>query len=166
MATTEQTDVRDMTRLCTMLYVCNVLAALTQFHLYTSAFGMVAALCIIVYAYIKRKEMQGTIFENHFHWMIRSFWIGGAVYLPIITIAGTAYFLSMADLQKVMDASWEGEKNEQYLMELLYESNAELLGNMMFFTVCLFALWWTWRMLRGLYFLRKQEPVRNPDSWL
>lgn len=166
MATTEQTDVKDMTNLCTALYVSSVLAVLTQFSLYISAFGMAGALCIIVYAYIKRKEMQGTLFESHFHWMIRSFWIGGAVYLPIITVAGTAYFLYMADLQKVIEASQEGETSKPYLMELLYQSNAALLNKMTFFTICLFAIWWTWRMLRGLVFLRKQEPVAKVNTWI
>ena len=166
MTVTEQTDIKDMTNLCTALYACSVLAVLTQFNLYISAFGMAAALCIIIYAYIKRAEMKGTMFESHFHWMIRSFWIGGAVYLPIVTVAGTAYFLYMADLKKVIEASAEGERNQAYLMSLLYESNAELLGNMMFFTVCLFATWWTWRMLRGLLYLRRQAPVAKVNSWL
>jgi uncharacterized membrane protein len=166
MTATEQTDVKDMVNLCTTLYICNIIAALTQFNLYTSAFGIVVALCILIFAYIKRAELKETLFESHFHWMIRSFWIGGSVYLPIVTIIGTAYFLYSADLSKVVEASMEGEKDQTYLMALLYESNAELLYNMMFVTVSLFAIWWTWRMLRGLLFIRKQQPVTKVNSWL
>lgn len=166
MTTTEQTDVKDMTNLCTALYICNIIAALSQFNLYTSAFGIVAALCLLVYAYIKRAELKSTLFESHFHWMIRSFWIGGSVYLPIVTIIGTAFFLYRADLTKVVDASREGEKDQQYLMRLLYESNAALLNKMMLVTVSLFVIWWTWRMLRGLVFIRKQQPVPQANSWL
>ncbi len=166
MTATEQTDVKDMVNLCTALYICNIIAALTQFSLYTSAFGIVVALCILIFAYIKRAEFRSTMFESHFNWMIRSFWIGGSVYLPIVTIIGTGVFLYMSDLQKVIDASIEGEKDQTYLMALLYESNAELLYNMMFVTVSLFAVWWTWRMLRGLVFILKQQPVTKVNSWI
>lgn len=166
MTVTEQTDVKDMVTLCTTLYICNILAALSQFNLYTSAFGIVGALCLLVFAYIKRAELKGTMFESHFQWMIRSFWIGGSVYLPIVTVVGTGVFLYMADLKKVIDASMEGEKNQQYLMSLLYESNAGLLFNMMLVTVGLFFVWWTWRMLRGLFFIRRQQPVTKVNSWL
>jgi len=166
MTTTEQIDVKDMVNLCTALYICNIIAALTQLNLYASAFGIAGALCILVYAYIKRAELKGTLFESHFHWMIRSFWIGGSVYLPIVTIIGTGYFLYSADLVKVIEATSEGEKSRTYLMELLYDSNAALLNNMRLTTVGLFVIWWTWRMLRGLAFIRRQQPVSKADSWL
>jgi len=166
MTATEQIDIKDLTRLCAALYIGNILAALSQFSVYISAFGMAAVLCITVYAYIKRAELKGTLFETHFHWMIRSFWIGGAVYLPILTVLGTAYFLSNADLTKMADAAWEGEKNRLYLMSLMYESNADLMNRMMLVSTAFFSAWWAWRMLRGLFFLRKQQPVASVNSWL
>src|SRR5690606_31925743 len=86
MTSTQNIDARDMTNLCTAVYICYIIGMLMQFHLYSSILGSAIILCVLVFAYVKRKETKGTLFESHFQWMIRSFWIGGAVYLPVATV--------------------------------------------------------------------------------
>ena len=163
---TQKTDVRDMINLCTALYVCNILALLMQAHIMTVLFGGVITLCVVAYAYIKRAEMKETIFESHFQWMIRTFWIGGAVYLPIMTIAGSATFMAMADTEKLYEAVYEGEKIPLYLRNLLFEFNGDLFTNIFLATTIPFALWWLWRMARGIVFIRKGEAVPKVNSWV
>ena len=36
----------------------------------------ITAIVAIVMNYVKREDMQGTLFESHFRWQIRTFWFG------------------------------------------------------------------------------------------
>lgn len=166
MPDTQKTDVKDMVNLCTALYVCNILAILMQFHVMTIMLGGAVALCVVAYAYVKRSDMKGTLFESHFQWMIRSFWIGGAVYLPIMTIASSATFMMLADTEKLYEAVYEGEKDPVYLRNLLFEFNGDLFIKLMLACVIPFALWWIWRMARGIAFIRKGVEVPKVNSWI
>lgn len=166
MPDTQTTDVKDMTNLCTALYACNILAVLMQAHVMTILLGGAVALCVVAYAYVKRAEMKETIFESHFQWMIRTFWIGGAVYLPIMTVVSSLAFVRLADKEKLYEAVYEGEKNPVYLRNLLLEVNGELFTKLMLACAVPFGLWWIWRMARGLVLIRKNAAVPKVNSWI
>ena len=52
--------------------ICYILYALSWF---TGLTGIVA----IIINYVKRDEARGTIYESHFDWQIKTFWIGLAI---------------------------------------------------------------------------------------
>jgi uncharacterized membrane protein len=52
--------------------ICYILYALSWF---TGLTGIVA----IIINYVKRDETRGTIYESHFDWQIKTFWIGLAI---------------------------------------------------------------------------------------
>lgn len=157
---------REATKIAYAVYTILMLGMAAQFTFYTIVPGTVALICAIVYAYIQRRETKGTLFENHYRWMTRSFWIGGAVYLPIATILLVVYQSFMMDMSQVFQAMYDGEKDPAALIELLYSDNRE----MMFFSTltvgAVFALWWWARCLKGLLYLRKGQPLPNVTSWL
>jgi uncharacterized membrane protein len=165
MTQTEHIDVKDTINLCTAIYIFNIVCMLMQFHLWTIAPGMVGLLCIFTYANIKQRETKGTIFESHFRWIVRTFWIGSFYYM-ILAIAKSAYFLMNSDLSMVMDAVREGETNKLYFLELAYEKNADLALKSYFFVLGSFTLWWAWRALRGVYFIRKGAELPKVTSWI
>lgn len=47
------------------------------YALYAASFLVgITAIVAIVMNYVKREDMQGTLFESHFRWQIRTFWFG------------------------------------------------------------------------------------------
>jgi uncharacterized membrane protein len=47
------------------------------YALYAASFLVgITSIVAIVMNYVKRDDMQGTLFESHFRWQIRTFWFG------------------------------------------------------------------------------------------
>lgn len=63
--------------------------------------GLTAIIGVIV-AYLKRGDAAGTIYESHFTWLIRSFWIGLALSLIGVITA----FFGVGVLVLVATAIW------------------------------------------------------------
>ena len=161
----ETFDLRDTTLVTYTIYGILALGMLAQFMIYTVLPGSVAVMCAVVYAYIKRKELKDTIFESHYQWMTRTFWIGGAVYLPIATILLAVYQLFMMDMSPLFAAMREGDHDVQSLLTMLYENNSNMLFRSLLVVQGTFALWWWWRCLRGAWQLHKGEPLPRVMSW-
>lgn len=71
------------------------------YGLYAASFLVgITAIVAIVMNYVKREDMQGTLFESHFRWQIRTFWFGllwgvlGA--LSLFIVVGFAVLLANA----------------------------------------------------------------------
>lgn len=159
-------DAKEMKKITQFIYFVLIAGMAAQFMLITIAPGSVAVLCAIVYAYIKRKELKDTWLESHYRWMTRSFWIGGAVYLPIATIALSIFQGLFVDLQPMYAAMYEGEKDVMVLMKLVYDSNDRMMFLSTIAVLAVFALWWCLRCGIGLYHLRKEEAVPDVTRWL
>ncbi len=59
------------------------------YALYAASFMLgLTAIAAIVINYVKRPAVAGTVFESHFAWQIRTFWIGLAgMVLAVLTMA-------------------------------------------------------------------------------
>lgn len=158
-------DLRDMTSITYTIYGIYALSMLAQFNIYTVLPGSVAVFCALGYAYFKRKELKGTFFESHYQWLIRTFWIGGAVYLPIATVGLAAYQAYMMDMTNMFEALHEGEQDIQALIARLYEDNSEMIFRSSAAVLGVFAVWWWWRCLRGVLLLRKGRTFAKVTSW-
>lgn len=159
-------DMTEMKKITQFVYIVLMAGMAGQFMLVTIAPASVAILCAVVYAYIKRKELKDTWLESHYRWMTRSFWIGGAVYLPVATIALSIFQGLFVDLQPMYAAMYEGEKDVMALMKLAYESNERMIFFSTLTMLGVFALWWSVRCFIGLYHLRKNEAVPEVTRWL
>lgn len=162
---TQAFDAREMTSITYAIYGILALGMLMQFTLYTFLPGSVAVICAVVYAYIKRKELKDTLFESHYQWMTRTFWIGGAVYLPVATILLSIYQLFAMDMTPLFAAMREGDHDVQSLMGMLYENNSRMIFISSVSVLGVFAVWWWWRCLRGFLLLRKGLPLPNVMRW-
>ncbi len=162
---TENFDAREMTAITYAIYGILALGMVAQFTLYTFLPGSVAVICAVVYAYIKRKELKDTFFESHYRWMTRTFWIGGAVYLPVATILLSVYQLFAMDMTPLFAAMREGDHDVQSLMGMLYENNSRMIFRSSVAVLGIFAIWWWWRCLRGVWQLRKGQPLPDVMRW-
>ena len=147
------------------LYATLALGMLAQFNMYTLAPATVALILAFIYAYIKRKELRGTVFENHYQWMIRTFWIGGAVYLPIATIIMSIYQVMKMDMTNMFRIMSEGEKDIPKLLAVMLEDKSEMMIQSALVLAAVFAAWWWLRCARGLYHLYRGSPVPRVTRW-
>lgn len=156
----------DERRVAYCLYATLALGMLAQFNLYTLAPATVALVLALVYAYIKRKELRGTVFENHYQWMTRTFWIGGAVYMPVATIILAIYQLMKMDMTNMFRAMSDGEQDVTKLIRIMAEDNSGMIFQSAFVLTIVFAVWWWLRCARGLYYLRRGSPLPRVTHWL
>jgi uncharacterized membrane protein len=69
---TPDRSAEQLASLKTLTLICYILYALSWF---TGVTGIVA----IIINYVKRDDTRGTIYESHFDWQIKTFWIGLAI---------------------------------------------------------------------------------------
>jgi uncharacterized membrane protein len=159
-------DPREARQIAYCIYAVLIFGMAAQFNVYTFVPGTVALICAIIYAHLQRKELYGTLFENHYRWMTRSFWIGGAVYLPIATICMSTYQIMNLDMTDMFRAMYDGEEDPLKLGQVLLNTNATMILNSTLLLGAVFALWWWARCLTGIYYLRRGSPLPNVMRWL
>ena len=150
-----------------VVYGVMIAGMLLQLSIYTMLPASAALICAIVYAYVQRAELSGTFIANHYQWMTRTFWIGGAVYLPIITVISVPVIFILMDMQPVyMEMHEKDEKNIAVLLDILGRANEALFKKSILVIGGGFSLWWCSRMARGIYYLRRNQPVPDVTRWL
>lgn len=80
-----QASMRTLTLVLYGLYAASVVVGFT---------GLVG----VIIAHVKLGEAQGTIFESHLRWLIRTFWIGFAAFLigALLSFVGIGLLLILA----------------------------------------------------------------------
>jgi uncharacterized membrane protein len=154
-----------LARLCAGLYCVYAAVAFLQAPVMAMAVGTAALLVAVAVAYVKRRTAEGTIFESHLRWLIRTFWIGGAVYLPVVTVLGSVAFVTSMDMRAIVAAMENGNEDIAQLSRLLVESNASLVNKLRVAFGMPFVLWWLWRCWKGFKFLKEGKPVPDVMRW-
>lgn len=86
-------SMRNLTHLIYGLFALGLLSA---------GFFGVATIAAIVLAYLKRGDAAGTVYANHFDWVIRTFWWG----LLWIVLSGLATFIFIGWLTGLIALVW------------------------------------------------------------
>ncbi|MGE4371190.1 MAG: DUF4870 family protein [Burkholderiaceae bacterium] len=86
-------SMRNLTHLIYGLFALGLLSG--------GVFG-VATIAAIVIAYLKRADAAGTLYANHFDWLIRTFWWG----LLWIVLSGLATFIFIGWLTGLIALVW------------------------------------------------------------
>lgn len=163
-------DTKNLRQLCLMLYglyIASLLSFCTDSAI--AGLGAIAGTVGVILAYAKRGSAKNTPFESHFHYLIRTFWIGGGVWFPVATVLASGLIFILSDLAPIYDAMSQGEMDifaiaglvEQYLAD-----NKTFLISILAATFTPVALWWLWRCSRGYLLARGSKPIAKPDSWL
>ena len=158
----------EMPKLCRMLYGIFAFSLVLQFgNMWSALVGSLAVIAGIILVYMERKKARGSLYENHLHWLVRTFWIGGAVYMPVVTVLGSIVFLTMADTTVLMQSvnSPELQVNAQDLAQKFITTNMGLLRWTMLGFMAPFGIWWLWRCWYGFKRLSEGKPIPNVMSW-
>lgn len=161
-----ETD-KSLAILCKYLYIIYALTMLMQMAYQTMLFGMLAMLAAVIMTYAKRSAAKGTVYETHFQWMLRTFWIGGGVYLPLVTLIGFCIIYPSIDLEKLQNAILSGEVTDTtQIADMVMQDNRALMWTAMLGTMGPFLLWWLWRCWKGYKALQAGKPIDKVMSWL
>lgn len=158
---------KNLGTLCKYLYGIYALTMLLQMSIDTILVGLLGMVVALVLTYVKQPAAKGTIYETHLRWMLRTFWIGGGVYLPVMTLAGFAVFYPSINIAPLQDAMYAGEITDpQQIYDLLLRDNKMLIWGTAFATMGPIMAWWLWRSWKGYKALKDGKPVENVMSWL
>lgn len=159
-------DKKGMYRLCMGLYAVYGLSCVMQFSPLVVLAATAALTVAIVVAHVARRRAKDTIYESHLQWLVRTFWIGGAVYLPVMTVAAAVIIFSEVDHTAVRAAAEAGETSVEALMTILVTENRSVF-TMVYFSLFLpFTGWWIYRCVSGVLRLKKGEAVPDPERWI
>lgn len=161
------TDEEKNKQLCMVLYGLYVAGILLQFTTpLLVALGGLFLTIVVILAYTKKKELRGTPFESHFHWMIRTFWIGTGIFLPVIFVLsmvamwfGTNWE-SLANAMSMGDPGAMSEAANTYMKE-----NEVRLLLITFGSMLPAAIWWINRCWLGYKRVKDILPIENPKAW-
>ncbi len=171
-----------LTQTCTALYIVYMAAMVLALLPVPLAIGISTILLIggIVMAYVSRGKAGQGVLETHFHWLIRTFWIGGWVYLPILTILSCFAVVSVVDMTELHDAirtaaleSPSGTTSAQdrnivintVLATVMKKHGSEIMAIVGVFTLPFF-IWWFWRCIKGFRLLKAGKPVDGVMRWI
>ena len=159
----------DMPKLCKMLYGIFAISLLLQFVNLTAAMvGSIAVIAGVIVAYSERRKAAGTVYANHLQWLIRTFWIGGSVYLPVVTVLGAILLLFITD-HSVIDQTLnnpDANTTVETLTQQFVAANATRMKITMFLFIAPFAIWWLWRCWYGWKRLMERRAIPNVMSWI
>ena len=153
--------------LCRLTYITFLVGGLMQFNIATSLVGTIALLIGVGIAYYQRSRVQGSPLESHYQWLIRTFWIGSGVYLPVLLTVVFCLMYPHLDFMAMMDALSTGSvADPMQLLSLLVRQVPTWIVTLSFITGGIFVLWWLYRCAIGWQKLSQEKPVDNVMSWL
>ena len=134
--------------------------------------GSVLLLVATVKCYKRRKQVPDTVYENHYQWLIRTFWVGTAVVMPLATMAATVYIFKNSDLaylQKLFDMGVAANFEISWFEDALkayYADNIKMLLTATIPAGGFVLFWWFGRLIKGYKRLKMNMHLPFVTSWL
>ncbi len=154
-------------KLCRMLYGIFAASMVLQFiNLTTILLGTAALTAGIILAYLERKKAKGTLYANHLQWLIRTFWIGGAVYAPILSVLVTGVLVWKMNMAAMAEAFSTGEGTMEKAIQDVMAANHTLIVTTSLLCFAPFVIWWFWRCYYGWKRLALGKGIPNVMSWI
>lgn len=152
--------------LCMGLYIVYGLSCVMQFSPVAILVATGTLMAALIVAHIGRSKARDTIYETHFQWLVRTFWIGGAVYMPVMTVVAAIIIFSEIDRTAVRAAVEQGEESIEVLVQILLRENKSVFSMVYFSLFIPFTGWWIYRCVAGVRRLLKGEAVPDPERWI
>lgn len=132
-----------------------------------ASLGTILGLIAIIITYNKRKTAKDTIYESHFTWLIRTFWVGGSLLLPIATILFTILIVALTDLIPMLqDAVNAGETNAAKITSEYAAKNWSKIRLFQFITILPILIWWIARCIKGARLAFKSKEIEKPKAFI
>ncbi len=154
-------------QLCRYLYGIFALTMILQMVPQTLLIGFVGMVCALIMTYSKQEVAKNTVYESHFQWMLRTFWIGLGVYVPVMIIVAAIIILPTLDYAAMSDALLSGAvQDEEQLLAMMMKDKGPLMMGTAVATMGPCIIWWLWRCWKGYKALGEAKPVENVSSWI
>jgi uncharacterized membrane protein len=168
-------------RICALLYAAYLVGAAVQVSPAGAVIGSVAIVIAVCVAYAKRAAAKDTPFESHLRWLIRTFWIGGGVYVPVLTLIATIAIYVQIDYNllatKMIDAGADAdafasgdpakaEAAAGQFMAILMQQYGGMMRTAALAVTLPFVAWWISRLWRGYAALKAGKPVEKVARWI
>lgn len=152
-----------------ILYYLYASSVIFQLSGWTATLGILLNTGAIIFTYTKRKSYAHTPYQSHIIWLLRTFWLGTGILLPIATIIATIIAFQFGDFMMVIDTIYLGRiGTEAELIQLFEDYVSDHRGFLI--TTCAITfgpifVWWVWRCWVGFKKARKAEPIDTPKAW-
>lgn len=157
----------DHNKNCTYLYAAFAASGCLQAVGPTLILGLFIVTACIVAAYLARRKARGTLFENHYTWLIRTFWIGTGVWMPLFAVVGAAALFSRINVDSVFSAIGRGEiENPGDMGRLLMSVQGQEALYVTIACTVPFLAWWLSRCWRGYAALRETRTLIDVNRWI
>ncbi|MDF3022817.1 MAG: hypothetical protein K0R10_178 [Alphaproteobacteria bacterium] len=161
------TSSSEQLKLCQLLYGIFAGSMILQFiNLTTILLGSAALTAGIILAYLERKKAKDPLYANHLQWLIRTFWIGGAVYVPVLSLILTGLLVFKMDMAAMAEAFSTGEGTMEIAIQKVLEANKPLIVTISLIVFAPFTVWWFWRCWYGWKRLKIGKTIPNAKSWI
>lgn len=154
---------------CLVLYAMYAAAMLMQFAPQSMGLATILMLCAIIAAYVQRRHITQSPYDSHIQWLVRTFWIGGAVYMPAVTLLAAVYlYLNIGDFIAPVDPGLPQPPDTVLAQMGPLEVYADTARFYILSAACLtpVALWWLWRCAAGYRYLKRGAAVPKVMRWL
>lgn len=155
-----------------ILYIAAVILSLVP-NFNVALLALIIGIIGIVMAYKSRKITEGTVFSSHIRWLIRTFWIGGAVLLPVTTVIFSFIVWKWGDMSAIVRLSEEIMSSGAFTQDQIDETAMQYMrDNVRLFmlaglpTLGIATLWWLFRSFKGLNLVHEDKPIINPEAFL
>lgn len=149
------------------LYGLYVISTFMQF----SAPLAIPGLGIFCIAYVMnlrgRKHAAGTAYESHMRWLLRTFYIGTCLLLPVSAIIAQIVPLSTTDISGFVAAI---DTSDPAVVSAMLNAYLEANATQAFTIFAVFlapaTIWMLWRWWTGGTRAQAGQPIENPTAWL
>ncbi len=157
----------DLRKLCMTLYGVFGLSAVLQFVEATILLGLLALTIAYILTKCKYEAARDTPYASHLRWMLRTFWIGTGVIVPVAVLIATALILMLTNIADVVTAmSGDDPTAIMSSVQAYMTQNLTKISLITAVTMVPTILWWVRRCWIGFALARDEKPVTNVTSWL
>jgi len=164
---TEDKNMPDYKKLCITLYGVYALSAVLQFFFETVLLGILALVIAYILTVINGARAKDTIYDSHFQWLSRTFWIGGGVIVPAAAVIAAILIWNLTDIAS-LTSSISGDYPVAMMsgIQSYMDNNMTKVSLITMATVVPTAIWWIRRCWVGYALVKAGKPVENVKSWL
>ncbi|MCK5556064.1 MAG: hypothetical protein KAI76_07495 [Alphaproteobacteria bacterium] len=160
-------NIIDYKKLCITLYGVYALSAVLQFFFETVLLGIIALVIAYILTAVNRARAKDTIYDSHFQWLSRTFWIGGGVIVPAAAVIAAILIWNLTDIA-FLASSMRGDDPAAMMsgIQSYMDNNMTKVSLITMATIVPTAIWWIRRCWVGYVLVKVGKPVENVKSWL
>lgn len=149
------------------LYGLYVIGTFMQFSVPLAIPGLVLFTVAYFMNLSGKKRAAGTPYESHMRWLLRTFYIGTCLLLPISAIIAQVVLLSTTDISGYTAALDTGDPAViSAMMSAYLEANATQATIIFTAFLAPVTLWMLWRWWKGGTLAQNAKPVENVTAWI